>query len=108
MKREEVIKLIMCRIKLVLLQKVIAELAQLQTKNYSLQLLHQSLQYPCDKYNSWFTALAVLCINQRVFASNVLQGAYLSGGNKPMSRVALKELVDAISAGAKLTKADAG
>jgi hypothetical protein len=66
------------------------------------------LQYTNDKYNNWFTALAVLCINQRVFASNLMQRAYILGGNKPMSRVVLKELVDAISAGAKLTKADAG
>jgi hypothetical protein len=61
-----------------------------------------------DPKNNWFTTFAVLVIYQRGLSGEIIQLARTADG-KPHLKLKQKiELLDAISAGAKLTKADAG
>jgi len=110
MKREEAINKLLQQVTKETLAKVVAVKSGEEPYNYTLQLLNIVFQSVAadDPQKNWFTALGVLCINQRYFSGNILQKAHTSGGNPPMSGMTKKELIDAIASGSKLTKADAG
>ena len=109
MTRDEAIEKLLLKVQqAVLVQQVNVKAAE-QPFNYSLQLLNAAFQIPsADPNKNWFTALGVLCINQRFFSGELLQTACTLSGNPPMTAMAKKELIDAIASGSKLTKADAG
>jgi len=108
MKREEAINKLLQQVTKQMLAKVVAVKSGEEPYNYTLQLLNMVFHSANDPQKNWFTALGVLCINQRYFCSNILQKAHTSGGKPPMSSMTKKELIDAIASGSKLTKADAG
>jgi len=106
MKRETAIKIFLSTVKLNVLKCTCIQFAQTQPKNYSLKLLNTALY--ASTATDWFTALAVLCVHQRPLSKKILQKANIDSGNPPLTNAKKTELIDAISMGAKLTKADAG
>lgn len=108
MKRETAIKLLLRKIKIPVLKCTCIQFAQSQPRNYSLKLLHTVLNLSIDSDSNWFTSFGVLCVHQSPLAKRILQQANIESGNLPLTNAEKKELIDAISMGAKLTKADAG
>lgn len=106
MKRETAIKKLLGTVKLNILKCTCIQFAQTQPRNYSLKLLNTAFYSSTD--TDWFTALSVLCVHQSPLAKKILQKANIDSGNPSLTNAKKQELIDAISAGAKLTKADAG
>ncbi len=107
MKRETAIKKLLGLIKKETLAKVTDQLAQNEKHNFVLQLLNSTYTQSPDVNNNWFTALAVLFQDQKLFAVRLLRMANTANGNPPMTNLTKTGLIDAIAAGSKLTKADA-
>ena len=108
MTREEAINNLLSKIKLNAIVSIVLDYSILQPRNYSLQLLHTIFNVPTDINKDWFTALGVMCTHQKKRSGRILQKANILSGNPPMTETQKTELIDAIAAGAKLTKADAG
>ena len=108
MTREEAINYLFSKIKLETIISIVLKYSIIQPRNYSLQLLHSVFNMPSDINKDWFTALGVMCTHQKKLSGDILQEANVLGGKPPMTNAEKKELIDAIAAGAKLTKADAG
>lgn len=91
------------------LASVIATKSSQKPFNFTLLMAHVLISSTVtDPKNNWFTAFAVLVINQRGLSGDIIQLSRTADG-KPHLKLKQKiELLDAISAGAKLTKADAG
>ena len=87
---------------------VIASKATAQPFNYTLQMVNVFVPASTDPKQNWFTAFAVLCINQRLFAGEIIQETRTAEGKPHLSLMKKAELIDAIASGSKLTKADAG
>ncbi len=108
MERNQAIKKLLQNVSSNALFNIIVTKANAQPLNFSLQMASVIAPVSADTKNNWFTAFAVLCINQSVLAGEIIDAAREAEGNPPLNSLAKKELIDAIAAGCKLTKADAG
>ena len=91
------------------LGEVIATKAQEMPLNSTLQMVNRMFQLSTtDTFQNWFTAFAVLCVNQRLLAGELIQLARIADSHPEVPLMSKAELIDAIASGSKLTKADAG
>ncbi len=108
MERNQAIKKLLQNVSSNALFKIIVAKANTQPLNFSLQMASVVSPTTTDTKNNWFTAFAVLCINQRLLAGELLQETRTAEGKPKLTLLTKAELIDAIAAGSKLTKADAG
>ena len=91
------------------LASVIANKSSQKPFNFTLLLAHVLISSTVtDPKNNWFTSFAVLVIYQRGLSGDIIQLTRSVDGKPHLKLKQKMELLDAISAGAKLTKADAG
>ena len=89
------------------LTRTINDLTVGKPKNEALQLVKMIFNNSADMNNIWFTALAVVCLLDEKTASVVIGTSSVNSGHT-ISAMNKAELIDAITANSKLTKADAG
>jgi hypothetical protein len=91
------------------LRSAVEVLNKRSPKNEGIDILWAVLQLDpaVDPMQTWFTALALICVHDPALAESILLNATTMSGN-PVLNLNKAELIDAIASGSKLTKADAG